>query len=374
MLDDSGGSGYILIVDDMPANLGILSDILQTQGYQVRMAEDGESALEIVAEALPDLILLDIMMPGITGYEVARRLKANPATSEIPVIFISALDRMQDRVEGFKAGGVDYVAKPFFVQEVLARVKTHVALRQARRALQAQLVELQARNEELDTFGHSVAHDLRNPLNLVLGFAEVLLEESGQDGNKQRQRNAEMIVEGARKMNNIIEALLLLAGVRKMDVVPRPVNMRQPVEDALVRNSKLREERRAEVRLPEEWPEVLGYAPWIEEVWANYINNALKYGGEPPRLEIGSQRRADGTVHYWLQDNGAGLTQEEIGLIFHPFERLDQAELKEGHGLGLPIVSRIVQKLGGELIVESEPGKGSRFGFALRAASDSTTA
>ena len=216
---------------------------------------------------------------------------------------------------------------------------------------------------ELDAFAHTVAHDLKNPLSAVLGFAELLTAEGVKLNSKDVDESLQSIYQSAKKMHSIIEELLLLAGVRKTEVEARPVDMASVVSGALQRLSYMTQEYGPEVILPRQWPVALGYGPWIEEVWANYLSNAMKYGGKPPRLELGADT-LDGKVRFRVRDNGPGLTPEQQARLFTPFTRLHQVRAT-GQGLGLSIVRRIMEKLGGEAWVESEPGKGSTFGFTL---------
>jgi PAS domain S-box-containing protein len=216
---------------------------------------------------------------------------------------------------------------------------------------------------ELDAFAHTVAHDLKNPLGAVLGFADLLAVAGGQMSEQDRSESLTAINQGARKMQSIIDELLLLAGVRKAEVKLEPVDMAAVVAGAWSRLSHMAAEYRPEFSLPGQWPRAVGYGPWVEEVWANYLSNALKYGGTPPRLALGAEVVGD-SVRFWVQDNGPGLSAEAQQRLFLPFTRLHQARAT-GQGLGLSIVRRIMEKLGGEAWVESEPGKGSRFGFSL---------
>jgi PAS domain S-box-containing protein len=216
---------------------------------------------------------------------------------------------------------------------------------------------------ELDAFSHTVAHDLKNPLSAVLGFAELLTARDAVLSPKDVSESLDAVRQSARKMNSIIEELLLLAGVRKTDVEPLPVEMAVVVSGALQRLSHMTADHAPQIVLPDKWPVVLGHAPWIEEVWANYLSNAMKYGGKPPRLELGADTTG-GNVRFWVRDNGPGLTPEQQRRLFVPFTRLQQVRAT-GSGLGLSIVRRTMEKLGGEAWVESEPGKGSRFGFTL---------
>ncbi len=369
----------ILIVDDKPANLRLLSQMLLEQGYAVRAVINGARALASARTDPPDLILLDIKMPEMDGYEVCRHLKAGERTRDIPIIFISALDETQDKVKAFAAGGVDYVTKPLQVEEVLARVNTHLNLCKLQNQLQKANdklalrldelehynTELQARNRELDAFAHTVAHDLKNPL-----FA-VLLHASWMQGGWRRvpennvQESLNLIVESGLRLSSIIDELLLLSSVRKEEVRMTPLDTANIVAQAQERLSNMIQESQAEIVLPEHpWPAAVGYAPWIEEVWVNYISNGIKYGGQPPRVELGFGEWRNSQIRFWVRDNGSGLSPKQQARLFTPFERLNQIRV-QGHGLGLSIVRRIVEKLGGEVGVESKVGRGSIFYFAL---------
>jgi signal transduction histidine kinase len=229
-------------------------------------------------------------------------------------------------------------------------------------------LQLEAHNEELDAFAHTVAHDLKNPLSPLVGYAEVLAVDYAAIIDAEGLSYLRKIVQSGRKMNNIIDELLLLAGARKMDVDVEPVHMAYIVLQVQQRLGFMIEEHQAEIVSPETWPTALGYEPWIEEVWVNYVSNALKYGGQPPHVELGADvGQAEDVVRFWVRDDGPGLSPEERARLFTPFTRLDQVRAK-GHGLGLSIVRRIVEKLGGQVGVESEVGAGSLFWFTLPAA------
>ena len=218
--------------------------------------------------------------------------------------------------------------------------------------------------QELDAFAHTVAHDLKSPLGAVLGFADLLSKDRAGMNPAELQECLDAIAESARKMHGIIEELLLLAGVRKAEVPTRPIDMKHVVAGAWSRLTVLVKEHDPEFIVPETWAPSAGHGPWIEEVGANYLSNALKYGGRPPRVVLGSEQLCDGRSRFWVDDNGPGLTAEQRERLFTPFTRLHQVRAT-GQGLGLSIVRRIMEKLCGEAWVESEPGKGSRFGFTL---------
>lgn len=377
---------HILIVDDVQHNIKLLSRLL-TRSYTVATAMNGTEALTYAQQNSPDLVLLDIMMPGMDGYEVCHQLKADPRTVDIPVIFLSALTDELAKVKGFRVGGVDYITKPIKPREVLARVETHLSSQRLRRQLKTantQLAgrleelaqanaELQTRNEELDAFAHTVSHDLKNPLGAIQGQAELLGVDAAQLSPDEIQSRSRLIMRGACKMHDIVKNLLLLASTRKQDIAMVPVNMADIVAGALERLDSFIEEHHATLHSPDDWPLALGYAAWIEEVWTNYISNAIKYGGRPKQeilldIELGYDvNAASQQIRFWVRDNGVGLTEAEQAQLFTPFVRLEQVQIK-GHGLGLSIVRRIVKRLDGTVGVQSTVGEGSTFYFTLPAA------
>lgn len=351
----------ILIVDDTPANLRLLARILADANYIVRPAKDGKSALASAKSAPPDLILLDVMMPEMDGYEVCEKLKAAEQTADIPVIFISALDDVHDKVKSFIVGGVDYISKPFHAEEVLARVKTHLTIRKLQQHLNDQI-------GELDAFAHTVAHDLKNPLSLIVGFSDFIVAANERMSDEERANNLRKIQKAGNKAANIIDELLLLSSVRKQNVVLAPLDMEAIVFAAQDRLTYMIDEYQAEISMSTQWPVALGYAPWVEEIWANYLSNGMKYGGKPPKLEMGGETLADGRSRFWIKDNGPGIAPEHQDRLFAEFVRIGQTRV-QGHGLGLSIVQRIIQKLNGEVGVTSTLGAGSEFYFVLPPAS-----
>ncbi|MCP5097850.1 MAG: GAF domain-containing protein [Chloroflexi bacterium] len=237
-------------------------------------------------------------------------------------------------------------------------------------AMHEQVVSLKARNEELDAFDHTVAHDLQNPLSLIIGFVDLLRHRKYEEISKEeRQRALGLIVSNAQKMSNIVHELLLLSSVRKSDVLTQPVEMQDVVDAALMRLMDKIEYANVEINMPDSWPQAWGHAAWVEEVWENYLSNAIKYGGDPPKITIGATNLPDGMVQYWVKDNGRGLRKDEKARLFTPFTRLSDIRVS-GHGLGLSIVQRIVEKLDGQVGVVSGPGQGSKFSFTLPAVTD----
>lgn len=220
--------------------------------------------------------------------------------------------------------------------------------------------------QDLDSYAHAVAHDLKNPIALIYGYADLLDYSSGDKLEGEAREFLDRISNGCTTMTQIIDELLLLASVRKLeDVDITPLDMATIASNSSNRLTLVIDEADATIVFPNEWPVAQGYSAWIEEVWTNYISNAVKYGGSPPQLELGATVESDQMIRFWVHDNGRGLTEEEQSQLFHEFSRLEPAKAS-GHGLGLSIVKRIVDKLGGEVGVESTPGEGSIFWFTLQ--------
>lgn len=226
--------------------------------------------------------------------------------------------------------------------------------------------ELQARNEELDAFAHTVAHDLKNPLTLVVGFADMLYDLFPTMPLDETKQYLNIIIEHGKKMGHIIEALLLLAVVRgTKEIEIDEINMDFIVAETLKRIEFMIKEYGGDITLPASWPTVYGYGPWLEEVWYNYLSNGLKYGGRPPKLELGYDLLDNKRVCFWVKDNGAGFSIDQPEKLFTPLSKLTASDYQTGHGLGLSIVRRIVERLGGKVGVESQLGHGSKFYFTL---------
>jgi len=353
----------ILIVDDTPDNVKVLRTLLSHAGFDVLIAEDGDEGIQVTEYAHPDLILLDIMMPKMNGFEVCEHLKSQKRTKDIPIIFMTALTEVLDKIKGFELGAADYITKPFHQQEVLARVKAHITLRKQQR-------QLQKRNLELDAFAHTVAHDLKNPLSAIVNLCGLFLEKysvnTSLDANSIK--NITFVEKAGLKALDTISALLMLSGVsRQPNLLIEPLDMAHIIEQVIeMRLASLKKNAGGSIDLPNSWPVAKGYAPWIEEIWFNYLSNGLKYGGQPPHLTLGADQQDDDMIRFWVKDNGKGLSPKNIARLFTPFTRLHQKRV-DGHGLGLSIVQQIVEKLGGQVGVESEVGQGSLFYFTLPA-------
>ncbi|MBK8984959.1 MAG: response regulator [Chloroflexi bacterium] len=370
--------GHILIVDDNRLNRLKMAHVLQQQGHATTEAGNGREALDAVMNGRYDLMLLDIVMPEMNGFQVLQAMKDHNWLINLPVIVISAQDELDNAVRCIEMGAEDYLIKPFnpilfnarlnaALEKKRLRGQEYANLRQLeieRQRLQEYTAELQARNEELDAFAHTVAHDLKNPLAAIVGYTELVQKYFSDEMEDRGRHHLERILESGMKMNRIIEELLLLAGIRQQQVVVAPLDMQRIIRETCKRLDFLIETNQVEIRYPEQWPTAVGYAPWVEEVWANYISNGVKYGGRPPCLELGATIQPDNLIRFWVRDNGGGISAADVRRLFTPFERLEPRKV-EGHGLGLSVVQRIIQKLGGSVGVESKPGQGSTFFFTL---------
>jgi signal transduction histidine kinase len=224
---------------------------------------------------------------------------------------------------------------------------------------------LLAQNKELEIYAHMVAHDLKDPLTVMVVTSDLISEVP--DLTRQELKDyLKQIRFSAYEMNRIIDNLLLFAEVSKAEAPLEPVDMARVVANIRKRLGYMIKERQAQIELPEAWPVAFGYSPWIEEVWANYLSNAIKHGGQPPHVELGASPQSDGMVRFWTRDNGPGVPPKGRECLFTPFSQID-AMHNPGHGLGLSIVYQIVDKLGGQVGVESEQGQGSLFYFTLPA-------
>ncbi len=352
--------GTLLIVDDIQANINVLSESLKMAGFKVLIAKNGKRAIQKAEYAHPDLILLDVMMPEMDGFEACRILKSQQSTQDIPIIFLTAMTDTVDKVKGFQLGAADYITKPIQYEEVLARVNAHLNLYQLQQ-------QLERRNMQLDAFARTVAHDLKNPLNTVIGYADELVEICSEEAllDDDLMSQLHSVAQAGHKMEDIINALLLLARTSKAEEVEmQPLDMSDILVQVQQRLTYAINGCQAKISFPDTFPTAKGYAPWVEEIWANYISNGLKYGGVPPCLDLGAEVQKDGMIRFWVVDNGQGLSPEAQAQLFTPFTRLHQ-ERAEGHGLGLSIVQQIVERLNGKVGVGSQVGLGSTFYFTL---------
>lgn len=352
----------ILIAEDDYLVSEMIRGILTELGYTVvGLAKSGIQAVAMTEELKPSVVLMDIQMPGMDGITAAQKIQQCCPT---PVVILTAYETPELVHQASDAGVNAYLIKPADSREMERAITIALARFEDVTTLRELNEELKASNEELDAFAHTVAHDLQSPLGLIVGFGEMLQMNYEFYPPEQHQEILAKMTRIAKKMSNIIEELLLLASVRQVDVVPEKLDMAKIVKEVRHRLADEIKAHQAEIVVPEEWPEALGYAPWIEEVWFNYVSNGLKYGGDPPQLKLGATVQSDGQFRFWVEDNGQGVTAVQQENLFIPFTKLSQVHTK-GYGLGLSIVRRIVDRLGGKVGLTSEVGVGSTFWFTL---------
>jgi PAS domain S-box-containing protein len=312
---------------------------------------------------VPDVLADDRFLPGPSPIRF-RSLLVSPLIVKDRAL--GTLSLSSAKIGAFSS--TDRTLARLMADQIAAALENTLLLQE----LTQSVTELEERNEELDAFAHTVAHDLKNPLNSVVGYAEVLSEKHNSLPENLVQDFLRIIAENGHKMGTIITELLLLSSVRGVDdVETHPLEMGRIVLEARRNLGQLIDEYDAQLTLPESWPIAVGYGPWIEAVWTNLLSNAIKYGGRLPQVELGAEERTGSAadlpmVRFWVRDNGPGLSPEEQARLFTPFERLHQTRVP-GHGLGLSIVQRVVTKLGGQVGVESDniEGQGSTFYFTL---------
>lgn len=348
----------ILVVDDRPEDLKILSIMLGRGPYTVQIANSGKEALAACSLSLPDLILLDVDMPDMNGLEVCALLKAKAETRDIPVIFISALEKADIKVKAMELGAVDYVTKPVRLEETLARIRSHLDVSQLRRHLYNSLVELEDKNQRLQMFSRALAHDIRSPLSAVLGYSSMMLSCKKFDVEAM-----EAIHSGANLIEDILSSLLLMATASRENVTTSPTAL-TPLAERCVNDLRLEiEQAQAVVEIAPDMPACLAFEPWLRQALTNLISNALKYGGQPPRIRLFAETSPE-SVRLLVADNGSGLDPDQLAELFKEFARLSP-DRAPGLGLGLVLVKQLVERMGGSVGVESEVGQGTRFYLEL---------
>lgn len=354
----------VLLIEDSLMYVRLLRAMLESleqYHFEIEHADRLSAALEYLAQQHYDLILSDLNLPDSEG--LATFYSVSESATEAPIVVLSSDEDERVAMQAVQGGAQDYLVKSSVNAPMLARSIFYAIERQRMR------IELQERNDELDSFSHMMAHDLKQPLNNLIGFSELLRDVLSDSEDPLVSKCTDGIKDMSFRMAKIIDGLLLLATVRKSELTLAPMDGRAVLESALSRLESMIAEYQAEVVMPDALPEVLGFEQGVEEVWANYLSNAMKYGGQPPRVEAGACVQADGFVRFWVRDNGAGLTEEECARLFTPLLRLGTVRVS-GHGLGLSVVRDVIEKMGGEVGVESVVGQGSEFYFTLKTVTD----
>jgi DNA-binding response OmpR family regulator len=388
------GPKRILAVDDSMTYLQELAGQLREEGYDVATARSGEEAIELLAVQPPDCVLLDLMMPGLSGHETCRLIKSAPQWRDIPLMILTALDEREAMIEGINAGADDYIPKSSEFSVLKARLRAQLRRRQfedenrrireellrkeveateARASRQlaetrAQLLaELEQRNRDLESFSYSVSHDLRAPLRAIDGFCKILEIEHGPKLDEDARRCIRIARENASKMSQLIDDLLEFSRLGRQAMRPAPLDvaaMARAVGDELHAQAP---GRNIKIEIGP-MPHAVADPALVRQLLINLISNAIKYTG--PRETAVIQMSAiagDREITYSIKDNGVGFNMQHAGKLFGVFQRLHSSDEFEGTGVGLALVQRIVQRHAGRIWAEAKVDEGATFFFTLPA-------
>lgn len=341
----------ILVIEDDELIRLSLVDILELNHFTVSQAVNGQAGLDRAASSRPDLIITDINMPLMNGFEFLQRISQDPELKAIPVIVISALADRSDVRRGMELGSADYISKPFTEEEVLRAVRTQLT--------KNEMVQ------EFDAFAHTVAHDLKNPIATLNLRLELLSRLQANPETPALAKSTKEAQRAADRLAQMVDNLLILSGVRRLQVAAQTLDMRTVVDEALDQLSALLQLHNVTVEKPPSWPTAVGHAPWVVHIWVNFISNAIRHAAQGGRVTLGASVDPDSArTRFWVQDYGPGIPPNDLPALFIPYRQVGMVRTRR-RGLGLSIVHRIVEKLGGQVGAENTPGAGARFWFEL---------
>ena len=364
----------ILLVDDRPDKLMAVETVIAELGQNVVKARSGEEALRCLLQTDFAVILLDVNMPGLDGFETAALIRQRKRSEHTPIIFLTAVSDTETHVSrGYSLGAVDYILAPILPDVLRTKVSVFVELHrknQEIRSLNGQLekriAQLTETNQALEAFTYSIAHDLRAPLRAMLGFSRALLEDYGANMDEAGQEFANRIVDSAKRMDDLIQDLLGYSRLSLEQIRLGPVKLEAALDEVLKQCETQAREKEAEIRLETPLSDVWAHKGVLVQLLVNLVSNGLKFvaSGVKPRLRIWTEAN-NGWVRLSVQDNGIGIASEHQQRIFRVFERLHGVEQFPGTGIGLANVSKAAERMGGRVGVESQPGQGSRFWVEL---------
>jgi signal transduction histidine kinase len=367
-------SVHVFIVDDVPANLSLLRDLLETKGYKVSAFPSGNLALKALRRLTPDLILLDVMMPEMDGFQLCERLRADTRTQETPVIFMSALDDTESKLRAFDIGGSDYVTKPFREKEILARIdrqlqvtRQHMQIVRQSEALHQANLDLRKLERQRDDFVQMLVHDLRSPLHGMVLLLDIIQEEMAPKDRELSNMAAEMSRAGHRLLGmvgNVLDISRMENGM--MPIHPTTLQMQEVAQDVVTTLKGYQLERGIEILVGGEARPCLGDRELVRRVLENFVSNGLKYAGTNGWVAIQFETECD-HCRCTVSDNGAGIPEIFLEKIFEKYAQAEQkvASTGKSSGLGLAFCKLAVEAMGGEIGAEIRPGKGGYFWFRL---------
>ena len=359
----------LLLVDDNTKNLQILGSVLNEHGYKVAMAKDGPTALTMAAKLKPDLILLDVMMPEMDGFEVCKHLKEDEVTAAIPVVFVTAKTEVDEIVKGFTLGGVDYVTKPFNREELLVRIKTQVDFKESKELVEKQKVELLEANALKDKVFGVIAHDLRGALGSFREFANMMTDSRIELTKEEMQDFFVALKEQADTTFELLENLLWWSRCQRKVINPSPerFDLRECIGTAVESLNYQLEKKKISVELAvNPGIFVVGDQQHIGIVMKNLIHNALKFSNHEQKIEINAIPKDD-LVEIEIVDHGAGIPEEDMNKLFNPNMHLTTygTDGEKGSGLGLQVCKDLLEYSKGNIFARSRVGEGSTFTVSL---------
>jgi signal transduction histidine kinase len=358
----------ILMIDDNPVNLRVLTSMLKQSGWRPRPVTSGRLGLQAARNEAPDLILLDVNMPEMNGYEVCEQLKADASLAEIPVIFVSALGETLDKVKGFQVGGVDYITKPFQLDEVKARVMAHLELTRQRLLLRASYEKLRESERLRDSLVHMIVHDLRSPLAAISAYLELFGQEAKRKLGPETQEDVVNAMRSTRNMvrmiNGILDVSKMEAQMMKLDL--RECDLAQVVRQSLDDLESLVGNRRLVFEGPEAPAVALADREIVARIVQNFLANAIRYTPRDGEIRVGVVLEGE-HLRIFVSDTGPGVPTEFRHSIFDKFVQIDASASQRGQstGLGLAFCKLAAEAHGGHIGVDSELGQGSTFWFTL---------
>ncbi len=361
-------AGRILVVDDQEPNRLLLRDLLEAQGHVVTEAADGPEALERVREHPPDVVLLDVNMPGLDGFEVCRRLKADPRTAAIPVLLVTALAHREQRLEGIAAGANDYLTKPIDTADLVLRVRNAIGVRRLHVEVETQYQRLQELEQQRDSLVHMLVHDLRSPLTAIRAYLDLIrldagdnlspdLTESINEASKTAARMTEMV-------SDLIDVSRFEAGA--LPLTPSEVDLGALIAEALASVGAGAQPVKVAFEPPPQPVRAFCDGDVVRRVIANLVANALKFTPANGSVRVHVEANSAG-AKVSVADTGSGIPPEYREKIFEKFGQVEAARQGVTHssGLGLTFCKLAVEAHGGRIGVESEVGRGSEFWFSL---------